>query len=849
MKYTHCILIVLLLGLIHPGLYGQGEPETLQIAVDGVCEMCKARIEKAALATPGVRTADWSVATHELTVAIDPDKFEVADLHRQVAAVGHDTEEVKAGDEAYEKLHDCCKYRDAAIRAAHQPAAEATFVEGLVRQGGAEGASGPLTGVNVYWLGTAKGTTTDAQGRFRIERPGDARRLIVSYVGFGADTIEVGDEQYLELQLDAALTLGSVEVTHRRKSTEYSFFDPVKVQVVSEKELLKAACCNLSESFETNPSVDVSFTDAVTGARQIEMLGLAGPYVQITRENIPDIRGLSAIYGLTYMPGPWLEGLQLIKGAGSVVNGYEAIAGQINLELWKPERSDRLYANLYGNEGGRFEGNLALNHSLSERWHTGLLLHGKTLQTRMDRNEDGFLDNALGEELFVLNRWKYTGENGLNAQFGIRGTFLDNLSGEVGFDPEGDRPNGRFWGAQIRTRRLEGWAKIGKAFPEKPYASIGLQLSGFVHDQDAAFGPRIYDAEQRMAYANLIYQSIIGTTAHQFKTGLSFQYDGFEEALDSLPFDRNEVVPGAFFEYTYEPGERFTAVAGLRADHHNLFGLFFTPRLHLRYALNELTVLRASAGRGQRTASILAEHTGALASARAFVVEGMRPGYPYGLEPEVAWNFGLNLTQGFQLFQRAAVLSVDAYHTRFQNQVVVDYDLNPQELRFYNLEGRSFSNSLQLQLDMEVVERLDLRLAYRFNDVRTDYRQGLREKPFVARHRAFFNAAYATGNGWKFDGTLNWQGPKRIPDTDANPPAYQLPARSPGFFLVNAQVSKTWGEERFEVYVGAENLLNFRQEAPILASDDPFGPYFDASLVWGPVFGRMAYAGLRYRLP
>jgi len=841
------ILIVLCPGVIATNLYAQPSAETVRIGVDGVCDMCKTRIEKAALATRGVRMADWSSVTHELAVAVDPAQFAVDDLHRRVAAVGHDTDAMTATDAAYEKLHDCCKYRDPAIRAAHEPQKATAFIEGLVRQAGEDDTPEPLTGVNVFWLGTTEGTTTDAEGRFRIERPAGAQQLVLSYVGFGADTVEVGDDAYLEMQLDETLTLQTIEVKHRKKSTEYRFFDPVKVQVVSEKELLKAACCNLSESFETNPSVDVSFTDAVTGARQIEMLGLAGPYVQITRENIPDIRGLSAIYGLTYMPGPWLEGLQLIKGLGSVVNGYEAIAGQINLELWKPERADRLYANLYGNEGGRFEGNLVLNHALSEHWHTGLLLHGKTQQARMDRNDDGFLDNVLGEEFFVLNRWKYAGADGLNAQFGVRGTFLDNLSGQVGFDPDGDSNGSRIWGAQMRTRRLEAWAKIGKVFPEKPHASIGLQLSGFVHDQDAAFGSRTYDAEQQMAYANLIYQSRIGSKAHEFKTGLSFQYDGFDERLDTLQFLRDEVVPGAFFEYTFAPNEQFTAVAGLRADHHNLFGLFFTPRLHLRYALNELTVLRASAGRGQRTASIMAEHTGVLASARALISEGQTAGYPYGLDPEVAWNFGLNLTQGFQLFGKAAVFSADAYHTRFEQQVIVDYDYSPQELRFYNLDGHSYSNSLQVQLDMEAADRLDLRLAYRFNDVRTDYREGLREKPFVARHRAFFNAAYATNNGWKFDATLNWQGPKRIPDTDTNPPAYQRPARSPGFFLVNTQVSKTWGE-RFEAYAGVENLFNFRQEAPILASEDPFGPYFDASLVWGPIFGRMAYAGLRYRL-
>lgn len=828
--------------------HGQEAAEnTVQFRVDGVCEMCKARIEKAALQTKGVESAEWNVESHQLTAVFDPEKFEVSALHQNIAGVGHDTDKVTASDEAYEQLHDCCKYRDAAVIVRHAPKSETVdenIVQGLVLQQKEGGMVEPLIGVNIFWLGTSKGTATDEQGRFELKQPAGAAQLVASYIGFGADTIAVVGENYVEVLLSDTYTLEAVEVTHRQKSTTYSFLAPAKVQIINEDELLKAACCNLSESFETNPSVDVSFTDAVTGTRQIQMLGLAGPYVQITRENMPDIRGLSAIHGLTYMPGPWMEGLQLIKGVGSVVNGYEAIAGQINLELRKPEKDEPVYLNVYANEGGRFEGNLTANHSLSDRWHTGLLLHGKTQQARMDRNDDGFLDNPLGEELYAVNRWKYTGANGLNAQFGIRGTYLDNRSGQLRFDPDDDRGSTQFWGADMVTRRMEGWAKMGRVFPDKPYASVGLQVSGFYHDQNAYFGTRPYDADQRMAYANLIYQSIIDNTNHRFKTGLSFQYDNLREQMDTMTFDRNEIVPGAFFEYTFEPGEQFTAVGGVRADYHNNFGLFFTPRIHLRYAFNDLTVLRASAGRGQRTASIIAENIGALASARSLNVLSENPENPYGLNPEIAWNFGLNLTQGFQLFGQAAVFSLDAYHTRFEQQIVVDYDEDPRQLLFYNLDGESYSNSLQVQLDMELVPRLDLRLAYRFNDVQTTFLQGKLEKPFVARHRAFLNTAYETNDQWKFDLTVNWQGAKRIPSTAGNPAEFLLPERSPDFLLVNAQVSKRWGD-KFELYTGVENLFNFRQDNPIVSSEDPFSPYFDASLVWGPVFGRMTYAGMR----
>lgn len=649
------------------------------------------------------------------------------------------------------------------------------------------------------------------------------------------------------LQQEKVVDLDEVEIRYRKKSTTISTIDPMKTEVMGESELLKAACCNLSESFETNPSVDVSFTDAVTGTRQIQLLGLAGPYSQITRENMPDARGLSAIYGLTFVPGAWIESIQLNKGAGSVVNGFESIAGQINVEIRKPETADRLFLNLYANEGGRLEANANFAHTFEGgKWSTAFLLHGKNTSISSDRNTDGFLDMPLGTHLIGLNRWKYIGPNGLRLQFGLKATHSDNVGGQIDFVP-GDGPGSNLWGMELNLKRLEAWAKLGKVFADKPWQSLGLQVSGSGHKQDSYFGRNEYVGEQQSFYANFLFQSIIGNTNHTFKTGASFQYDKYQELLNNTQYDRQEVVPGAYVEYAYNFLTRFGLVAGLRGDYHNLFGAFVTPRLHMRYALTDNAVLRASAGRGQRTASILSENNGLLASSRQWLILGQDPDKPYGLEPEVAWNFGLNLTQNFQLDYRDGIVSFDFYRTHFINQIVVDLDQNPQQVAFYNLDGSSYSNSFQAQVDYELIKRLDFRVAYRWYDVKTTYNGTLLEKPLVASHRAFVNLAYQTRNHWNIDFTLNWQGSKRLPFTGSNPVAFQLPERSPDFILINAQVSKTW-REKFDVYAGIENLLNFRQTNPILSSDQPFSSYFDSTLIWGPVFGRNTYLGLRYRL-
>ncbi len=721
------------------------------------------------------------------------------------------------------------------------------YIEGKVKEDSGQGDEVPLIGANVYWLNNLAGTTTDPEGNFRLKRFPEETHLVVSYVGYQPDTIDVSEQEYILVELQSTLTIDELRVVHREKSTKIGYLEPLKVEKIGQKELVKAACCNLSESFETNPSVDVSFTDAVTGTRQIQMLGLAGPYTQITREVMPDVRGLSAIYGLTYIPGTWIEGIQLIKGTGSVSNGYESIAGQINVELWKPETMDKLYLNGYGNGKGRVEANANIRIGINDHWGTGLLLHGSNASFKHDRNNDGFLDSPLSRQYLLLNRWEYHGPEGVHFQFGIKETYIDKEGGEVAYDPETDAGLTDHWGMDLRTQRLEGWAKIGKINPKKTWQSTGLQLSGITHHQESRFGLNRYRGSQTSFYANLLFQSIIGNTNHTFKTGTSVQYDDYVESLNGEDFDRREIVPGAFFEYTYNPFDKFIFVAGIRADYHNLFGLFLTPRVFMRYPLTDRTILRLAGGRGQRTANILAENNAILATSREVIIQGDDSGKPYGLDPEVAWNYGVNLTQNFTLDYRSGVISLDFYRTHFENQVVMDYDASPQQVLFYNLDGKSWSNSFQAQLDYELINRLDLRIAYRWYDVKTTYQGNLMQKPLIAQHRGFLNLAYETRKYWRFDLTINRQGKKRIPDLSSNPEEYRLETHSPVYSLVNAQISKTW-REKIEVYLGAENLFNFKQEGPILASDDPFSPYFDSSLIWGPIFGRNIYLGFRYKM-
>lgn len=641
--------------------------------------------------------------------------------------------------------------------------------------------------------------------------------------------------------------LDEVIIRQRQKSTTINMIDPIKKEKIGERELLKAACCNLSESFETTPSVDVAFTDAVSGYKQIQMLGLAGPYTSITRENIPDARGLSAVTGLTFTPGTWIEGMQLSKGTGSVVNGYEGVAGQINVEWRKPfdEKEERWHLNAYQSSQGRSEANLVHNNRLNDRLSTNIFLHGRSQWLKLDQNNDGFLDQPLDKQFIAANRWFWFGPNRWEIQGGIKTVYVENTGGQWAYEKGSEQKAGAPWGFELNMQRHEGWAKLGKIF-KNPAKSIGLQLSGIYHHQDARFGNRAYEATQKSFYANLIYQTFISNTNHILKLGASTLADDYDERWTGTAYTRTEVVPGAFAEYAYN-AQKLNIVAGLRGDYHNIFGAFVTPRLHLRYAPSERSVFRVSAGRAQRTANIFAENMGYMASNRALHIQTKETGKAYGLDPEVAWNYGINFTQKFQLDYRDGAFSVDYYYTDFKNQIVTDLE-DPHQVSFYNLQGSSFANSFQAQLDYEVIHNLDLRLAYRWYDVRTEFQTGLKEKPLIAAHRAFANLGYETKNHWKFDYTVQWIGSKRIPAVHAHHNGgITGETRSPDFVQMNAQISKSWND-KFEVYLGGENLTNYMMHDPIIGAADPYAAGFDASMIWGPVMGTNIYAGFRWKI-
>jgi outer membrane receptor protein involved in Fe transport len=476
------------------------------------------------------------------------------------------------------------------------------------------------------------------------------------------------------------------------------------------------------------------------------------------------------------------------------------------------------------------------------------LAHASGQQTEVDDNGDGYLDMPRFNFMNLVQRLTFHDPAGWEGQVAVQ-YLAEGKRGGTLEDATATSPAYRYVSS---GEMLRAHGKTGHVFADTGYQSIGLQWSVTRYQNSSTFGTRMYDGDQRTAYVNLMYQSLLWNESHSFRTGANFLLDQIDESFEGIAYARTERVPGTFFEYTFKPDEVFTLVAGIRADWHNVYGIMATPRLHVRYAPSEDWVIRALAGRGFRTASIFAENAAAFASARQTVILSTGE-YAYGLPRESAWNMGLNLTHYFHLDDREASLGVDIHRTVFDTQVVADLDHSPQEVRFIGISDGSYANSFQAELNLQPFEGLEARVAYRFLDVRQNIGGTWRDRPFVARHRALFVASYAFDKDEDesartiLDATVQWFGKKRIPDTSPNPDGLRARSVSPDFATMNAQISRKI-LPGMDLYLGVENLFGFRQDDPVLDGAHPQGPYFDASLIWGPVSGRMVYAGLRYRL-
>lgn len=658
-----------------------------------------------------------------------------------------------------------------------------------------------------------------------------------------------GKDKYTDFENDT-LQLQQVEVSAQNGARLKVKHLTSNTEIIGAQQLVRAACCNLGESFTTNPSVDVNYSDAATGARQIKLLGLSGTYVQMLTENIPNLRGASIPYSLGYVPGPWMQAIQVSKGASSVKNGYESTTGQINIEFLKPQGIDGVRGNIYYDTKQKLEANADASVHLTDELSTSILLHYEDRQTAHDENNDGFMDMPKQRQYNVMHRWAYVSPKFIS-QLSARVLYEDRESGQ---SEHVAMKTGNPYRININTHRYEGQWKNAIILDPDHNASVALMLHGSIHDSQQNYGYNLYNVNQKNGYAQLMYESDL-TERHNLSVGASLNHDYYMEDYISVEYMKNlvytsmssgsidvvspallngrnsETTAGVYAQYTYKLDEMLTLMGGVRYDHSDRYGSFFTPRVHIKYSPNEIVTLRASAGKGYRTPHALAENMSMLASGRIVFFD---KNIDKNLKQEEAWNYGVSLGFDIPIGEKNLELNAEYYYTDFKNQMVVD--VRKHKVNFENLDGKSYSHTLQVDATYPLFEGLSATAAYRFNDVQCTYDGELRWKPLTSRYKGLLTLSYKTPlELWQVDVTGQLIGPSALYDG----------TRSPSYGLLNAQLTREF--RYFSIYLGGENLTGYKMKNPILHADDPYSASFDATQVWGPTEGAMGYIGIRFK--
>jgi outer membrane receptor for ferrienterochelin and colicin len=707
----------------------------------------------------------------------------------------------------------------------------------------------PLQGATVSWLNIQKAVTTNEAGEFSINMPANIiQTLLVSYVGYKTDTIHVNGASFLEISLKRNNSMNDV-VIHGSRQAQYIASSPIKTEVISSLELKKAACCDLAGCFETQSTVLPQTTNIITNSKELRILGLSGIYNQVLVDGFPQIYGLSYTYGISSIPGPLVENIWVAKGANSVLQGFESISGQINVITKEPAKADKLLLNGYLNSFGEKQFNV-LHAFKKKKWSNLTALHVVQPSSRVDNDDDTFLDLPLLTRYMISNRLQKGDEAewGWSTQISVRYLSERRVGGQRDFDFNNDKGSAYIYGQAVQINQPEVWLKT--AYRMNDEHRFAFYTSGFHHDQKSFFGITNYNAKQSNAYANLQYEYSYKDNS-SLKAGFSYRHVRLNERISFLnnslgrsysgAYSKKEDIPGAFAETTLNLFDnKITWIAGIRADNHNDFGWQITPRTLIKYSVTDNLTLRGSLGKGWRTANIFSENIGLLASSRDIILIGT-------LLPEKATNLGLNATQKFKGKSFDGYLSLDFYRTNFKNQLFPDYDVSPTKAFIQNFNGKSVSNGFQAEVSATVHSKFSGKIGYVYLDVYQD-RSGIKNTlPFNPRHRFNGSASFMPLNKkWHLDANIHWFGKQRLPDTKNNPVIYQMPEHSNPYTTLNSQF--TYTVKMVELYVGAENLFNFRQNKPIMGWRDPFGEYFDTQFVWGPTRGREAYVGFRYTL-
>ena len=718
------------------------------------------------------------------------------------------------------------------------------FVKGTVFSKGQ-----PLEGASVIVTGSNKGTITDASGIFNLDISGIKNpRIIISYLGYKSFIKKLNFKKLnlgniilkLDDQLDEVVISGTLKPVSRLDS-------PVPVEVYSQTFFKSNPTPSVFEALEIVNGVRPQLNCNVCSTGDIHINGQEGSYTMILIDGLPIVSGLSTVYGLSGIPQALIDRVEIVKGPASTLYGSEAIGGVINLITKVPENTSKISFDSFVSGWGESNTDLGYRYNISDN-STGLLgINYYNFSNPIDNNEDGFTDLTLQDRISIFNKFRI----GKKLSFASRYVYEDRWGGQTNWSKK-NRGGNEVYGESIYTSRFELFGNY------KFNSELSFQFSFNDHSQNSVYGSTIFNANQAITFGQFIWNKSL--KQNDFLLGLAYRHTRYKDDTTAF-FNENIHLPGIFIQDEFKINEQNTLLLGLRYDYNSIHGSILTPRLNYKLSnLERSSTLRFSLGSGYRVAQVFTEDHAALTGARDIV-------FLDDLDPERSWNANINYVKKIYLKQ-GHILDFDAsiFRTNFSNKIVPDYDFNPNQIIYDNLNGKSITQGASLNLNILFLNNLRINLGATYIDsfIKKD---GLSVIPYLTER---FQGVWKIqkniySSNLIIDVTGSVIGPMKLPLLGELDPRDSF---SPTFNIINIQLTKIW-KNSYEFYGGIKNLLDFTPAKNSIArSFDPFdknvlfnqngqavstesNPYaltFDPTYVFASNQGIRLFLGFRWKL-
>ncbi len=707
--------------------------------------------------------------------------------------------------------------------------------------------------INVFLAGTNLGSTTNEEGKFIVGSvPAGKYEVKISGIGYQTKTINAivksGETSRLDVDIKEDVSqLQEVVVTGTMKEVT-KMDSPIPIEVYAPSFFMKNQTPNIFEALSMVNGVQPQINCNVCNTGDIHINGLEGPYTMILIDGMPIVSSLSTVYGLAGIPNSLVKRMEIVKGPASTLYGSEAVGGVINIITKEPFSVPTFKADVFATSVGEYNVDVASGFKVGKASSLIGINYFNYDQMR-DINDDNFTDVTLQKRISIFNKWSLHRKSGKN--FSLAGRYIheNRWGGELQWNSS-LRGSNQIYAESIYTDRVEF---IG-SYQFNTSSPLHLDYSYNYHNQDSYYGIVKFLASQQIAFTQLRLNKQFGK--HEFLAGVPLRYVYYDDntiGTSNLGMNQPSVtfLPGIFIQDDLKFSSKFSSLAGLRYDRHNVHGNIWTPRLSFKFSPDKNNTLRLTGGSGYRVVNLFTEDHAALTGSRQVEILN-------DLKPEKSWNLNLNYAHNILLEDGFINLDASLFYTYFTNKIVGDFLTDPNKIIYDNLDGHAISKGITLNADMSFSKGLKVITGFTLMDVYQVQKQNDMEKQIPQLQAPRFSGTFTVSQTiasakMEIDLTGKINGPMHLPVV-AND---YRPSMSPWFGLINLQITKTINPE-LEIYAGVKNLLNFVPKDPFLRPFDPFDKYvhennpngytFDTSYNYAPIQGAKALVGLRWTI-